>query len=68
MFRAAILTAVFLLLTGCVEKVEKKSNGFDHQKAIAASEQIINDFQTELKAHLLKALSDAGNSAGAIHV
>jgi len=68
MYRAAIFIFLVFLLAGCVEKVEKRSNGFDHQKAVAASEQIVNDFQTELKSHLLQALSEAGNPAGAMHV
>ncbi len=49
-----------MLLTGCIERVDRKPDDFDRHKVIQASEQIINDFQKALKQELLTAMSEGG--------
>ncbi|MCP4567279.1 MAG: DUF3365 domain-containing protein [FCB group bacterium] len=67
MKRVIIAGIIILALTGCIKRVEEKSETFDDKKAIAACEQVIAEYQQALKRELVSAMT-SGGPVGAIAV
>lgn len=47
-----------MFLCGCIEKVEKKPDLFDKTQAIAACDQMMEQFQATLNQELVRAVAD----------
>lgn len=60
MRRGVIFLAAVLLAAGCIQRIERKPDGFDEKKVSAACELIIAGFQKELSQELVKAMTEGG--------
>ncbi len=67
MKRIIVAGIAIFLISGCIKRVEKKPDTIDDKKAVAASEQIIADYQAALKRELVSAMT-AGGPENAIAV
>jgi hypothetical protein len=67
MKRVLTIIAVVLFVTGCIQRIERRPDGFDEKKVSAACELLITSFQRELTQELVKAMT-AGGPENAIKV
>lgn len=67
MKRGFVIIAAVLFAVGCIQRVERRPDGFDEKKVSAACELVVADFQKELTQELVKAMT-AGGPESAIGV
>jgi hypothetical protein len=60
MKRGLVIIAIVLFAVGCIQRRERRPDGFDEKKVSAACELIIADFQKELTQELVKAMTEGG--------
>ncbi|NMC44827.1 MAG: DUF3365 domain-containing protein [candidate division Zixibacteria bacterium] len=67
MKRGLIIIAVAAIAAGCIQRIDRRTDGFDEKKVAAACELLITSFQKELTQELVKAMT-AGGPENAIKV
>ncbi|MDD4053022.1 MAG: DUF3365 domain-containing protein [candidate division Zixibacteria bacterium] len=60
MKRGIVIVVAVLFAAGCIQRIERKPDGFDEKKVSAACELIIAGFQKELTGELVKAMTEGG--------
>jgi hypothetical protein len=60
MRRGIVIAVAVLFAAGCIQRIERKPDGFDEKKVSAACELIITGFQKELTQELVKAMTEGG--------